>query len=208
MSGIPSDDGDDDGWDRIADAADGAPRPAPTDPKKLRDKLRRSGFAYLQRYSASEAHFAGLMEKKLKRWEAAGYVALGEARVADLVADLAREFRELGLIDDAGFAASRVASARRKGASRLKIALGLRAKGVDSDLAQTAIAEEGTDETVAALRFCRRRRIGPWRRGERPDRDGLNREIGVLVRQGFAAQLARSVVLLSLPEAEEKLEAN
>nr|WP_254005046.1 RecX family transcriptional regulator [Pleomorphomonas sp. NRK KF1] len=147
------------------------------------------------------------MEQKLRRWEAAGYVALGEARAADLVAELTSEFRELGLLDDAGFAASRVASARRKGASRLKIALGLRAKGVDGELARAAIDDEGTDETVAALRFCRRRRIGPWRRGERPDRDGLNREIAILARQGFATQLGRAVVLLSLEEAEDKLGA-
>ncbi|PIP00839.1 RecX family transcriptional regulator [Pleomorphomonas carboxyditropha] len=195
----------DDGWDRIADAPDAPVRAAPTDPKKLREKLRRSGFAYLQRYSASEAHFSGLMDRKLRRWETAGYVALGEARAADLVAALTSEFRELGLLDDAGFAASRVASARRKGASRLKIALGLRAKGVDGELARTAIEDEGTDETVAALRFCRRRRIGPWRRGERPDRDGLNREIATLARQGFATQLGRAVVLLSREDAEEKL---
>jgi regulatory protein len=199
----PGDDGD--GWDRIPDEPGGSIRATPTDPRKLREKLRRSGFAYLQRYSASEAHFFELMEKKLRRWEAAGYVALGEASVAGLVGELTSEFRELGLLDDAGFAASRVASARRKGASRLKIALGLRAKGVDGDLARAAIEEEGTDETVAALRFCRRRRIGPWRRGERPDRDGLNREIAILARQGFATQLGRAVVLLSLEDAEDKL---
>ena len=193
------------GWDRIADAPDETVPLSPTDPKKLREKLRRSGFAYLQRYSASEAHFSELMEQKLRRWEIAGYVALGETRVADLVAELTSEFRELGLLDDAGFAASRVASARRKGTSRLKIALGLRAKGVDDELARAAIEDDGTDEAVAALRFCRRRRIGPWRRGERPDRDGLNREIATLARQGFATQLARAVVLLSPEEAEEKL---
>ncbi len=204
MSGAPH---GDDGWDRIPDEPDGSIRATPTDPRKLRDKLRRSGFAYLQRYSASEAHFSELMLQKLRRWEAAGYVALGEARAADLVAELTSEFRELGLLDDAGFAASRVASARRKGASRLKIALGLRAKGVDGELARAAIEEEGTDEMVAALRFCRRRRIGPWRRGERPDRDGLNREIAILARQGFATQLGRAVVLLSLEEAEDKLGA-
>ena len=202
MSGAPP---GADGWDRSPDEPDGSIRATPTEPRKLRDKLRRSGFAYLQRYSASEAHFSGLMEQKLRRWEAAGYVALGEARAADLVAELTSEFRELGLLDDAGFAASRVASARRKGASRLKIALGLRAKGVDGELARAAIDDEGTDETVAALRFCRRRRIGPWRRGERPDRDGLNREIATLARQGFATQLGRAVVLLSREDAEEKL---
>lgn len=193
------------GWDRIPDEPDASIRTAPTDPKKLREKLRRSGFAYLQRYSASEAYFADLMEQKLRRWEAAGYVSLGEARPADLVAELTSEFRELGLLDDAGFAASRVASARRKGTSRLKITLGLKAKGVDGELARTAIEEDGTDETVAALRFCRRRRIGPWRRGERPDRNGLNKEIAILARQGFATQLGRAVVLLSQEEAEEKL---
>ena len=198
-------DGSDDGWDRIPDDPAGAISAAPTDPKKLRDKLRRSGFAYLQRYSSSAAHFSDLMEKKLARWQTAGYVVLGEARGSDLVADLVAEFRELGLLDDAGFAASRVASARRKGASRMKISMGLRAKGVDGEVAAAAIAEDGTDEMVAALRLCRRRRIGPWRRGERPDRDGLNREIGVLVRQGFAAQLARSAVLVSIEDAAQRL---
>lgn len=197
--------GSSDGWDRIPDAPDGEILAAPTDPKRLADKLRRSGFAYLQRYSASAAHFAGLMEKKLQRWQVAGYVNLGELQAADLVAELVAEFRELGLLDDAGFAASRVASARRKGASRMKISLGLRAKGVDAETVAAALSGDDTDETVAILRLCRRRRVGPFRRGERPDRDGVNREIAVLVRQGFAAQLARSVVLMSLEDAEQRL---
>lgn len=193
------------GWDRIADAADAAPASAPTDPGRLRDKLRRSAFAYLQRHSASEAHFRALMARRLARWQAAGYVVLGDLDAGVLIDALIADFRELGLVDDAVFAASRAASARAKGASRRRLAAELRAKGVDGEVAAAAIDEAGIDEFAAALRACRRRRIGAWRSGETPDRDGLNREIAALVRQGHAYAVARRALETSREEAEDRL---
>ena len=110
------------------------------------------------------------------------------------------------VLDDRAFADGRTASLRRKGGSRRKIALGLRAKGVDAETAAAALAATDIDEAEAALRLARRRRLGPWRVEPRSDdRAGRDRDSGVLVRQGFAYSLARQVIGMGLEEAEERL---
>lgn len=185
--------------------SEGAETGAPVS-RRLRDKLRRSGYAYLNRYAASTAHFSSVMTRKLDRWAGEGLFDRETTDVARLVADLVAEFAEFGLIDDAAFAEGRAASMRRKGGSRLKIVYGLRAKGIDAAMAGAAIAASDVDETQAALNLCRRRRIGPWRRDGVPvDRDARNREIALLVRQGFAYALARSVIGMERQAAEDRL---
>ena len=142
---------------------------------------------------------------------AAGAVAFLEKpvdcdEIAALVAAVVADVAALGLLDDRAFADGRTASLRRKGGSRRKIALGLRAKGVDAETAAAALAAADIDEAEAALRLARRRRLGPWRVEPRSDdRAGRDRDIGVLVRQGFAYSLARQVIGMGLEEAEERL---
>lgn len=174
---------------------------------RLRGRLRRSAFAYLERYSASEARFRAVMVRKLRRWREAGEADVEEGEAARLIEALAGDFRRLGLIDDGLYAESKVASARRKGQSRAGIAGLLRARGVNAETAAAAIEAAGIDELTAALRLARRRRLGPWRRGEDADREGETREIATLVRRGFEYALARQVVRMPLAEAEERLYA-
>ncbi|WP_237153550.1 regulatory protein RecX [Oryzibacter oryziterrae] len=181
----------------------------PTDPARLREKLRRSGFAYLQRYAASQAHFRDVLGRKFRRWLEAGYIVAEPAALEAEVAAVVAEFQGLGLLDDKAFAEARVASGRRKGASRLRIAMTLRRKGVDAETAEVALAgDEGSDEE-AALRFAHRRRIGPWRRDRGGDAATLrNREIAAMMRQGFGYGLARTIIDMAPDEAQARLEGN
>ncbi len=173
---------------------------------RLRERLRKSAFAYLNRYAASQAHFAGVLRRKLGRWADMGLIEADSVDAAGLVAAVVADVAALGLLDDRAFADGRTASLRRKGGSRRKIALGLRAKGVDAETAAAALAAADIDEAEAALRLARRRRLGPWRVEPRSDdRAGRDRDIGVLVRQGFAYSLARQVIGMGLEEAEERL---
>jgi 23S rRNA U2552 (ribose-2'-O)-methylase RlmE/FtsJ len=177
----------------------------PLAPARLVTRLRRSALAYLNRYAASRAHFASVLTRKLGRWADLGLFDPEMVDAARLVADVVEEFEGFGLLDDARFAEARAASLRRKGGSRRKIALGLRAKGVDAETAGAAIAASDVDEMAAALNLCRRRRIGPWRRdGKAADADSFRREAGILVRQGFGYGLARAALLMDVETAESR----
>ena len=82
----------------------------------------------------------------------------------------------------------------------LRIAAGLVAKGVEAETAAEALS--GADDMAAALAFARRRRIGPWRRGE-DNRETRDREGAALARSGFSYEISRRIVSMSLDEAEE-----
>ena len=60
--------------------------------------------------------------------------------------------------------------------------------------AVAALREEGPDpELAAAVALARRRRLGPWRASEERAAD-RQRDLGVLARAGFPADVARKVL--------------
>jgi regulatory protein len=97
-----------------------------------------------------------------------------------------------GLIDDARYAEGRVASLRRRGGSARAIQAKLSAKGIARSTIAAALDGEEGDEETAARALARRRRLGPYRPGERaPYRD---KDLAALARAGFRFDVARAVV--------------
>ena len=98
-----------------------------------------------------------------------------------------------GLIDDTRYAEARVATLRRRGGSARAIQAKLSAKGVDrATVAAVLEGGEEDDEENAARAFARRRRLGPYRPGERaPYRD---KDLASLARAGFRFDVARRVI--------------
>jgi regulatory protein len=117
---------------------------------------------------------------------------LADKRVApgDIDAVLG-ELREQGYLDDAGFA-RRFAEDRRRldgwGAERIERRL--RALGVDRDLVAAAVGEQGEGEELdAALELLARRFPQPPATPRERDR-----ALGMLVRKGYALDLAHDAV--------------
>jgi regulatory protein len=102
-------------------------------------------------------------------------------------------FEEVGLVDDAAFAAGWVRSRHQsRGLSRRALAHELRAKGVEDDTAQEALAElDGEDERRAAEQLVARRLRSM--RGLPRDKQ-LSRLAGLLARKGYGSALALQVV--------------
>ena len=68
----------------------------------------------------------------------------------DDVARVLRRLRELGLVDDLGFARQWVRERARRGLARRALASELRAKGVDPSAAEVALDELGGDDQTRA----------------------------------------------------------
>jgi regulatory protein len=99
---------------------------------------------------------------------------------------------KIGLIDDTRYAEARVATLRRRGGSARAIQAKLSAKGVDRSTIAAALEGEEGDEEQAARAFARRRKLGPFRPGERaPYRD---KDLAAMARAGFRFDVARSIV--------------
>ncbi|WP_245753312.1 regulatory protein RecX [Geodermatophilus ruber] len=102
-------------------------------------------------------------------------------------------FDEVGLIDDAAFARAWVTSRQAgRGLARRALKAELRAKGVDGEVAEEAVAlVDDQDEWDAARRLVERRLPG-LRRVDRTTAE--RRLLGMLARKGYGAGMASWVI--------------
>ena len=119
----------------------------------------------------------------------------------DIPADVAQRvldrFEQVGLVDDAAFAAGWVRSRHAtRGLSRRALAHELRAKGIDDDLAALALDALGDDDERAAAADLVARRL-PATRGLDRDRR-IRRLVAMLARRGYGAGLSMQVVRESI----------
>ncbi|MEE1655917.1 regulatory protein RecX [Microvirga sp. CF3062] len=152
--------------------------------------LQRAAMSYLERYASSAENLRRVLRRKVdKRCRLRGE---DPAEFHDMIDEVVAKSLKIGLIDDTRYAEARVATLRRRGGSARAIQAKLSAKGIDrSTIAAVLEGEEG-DEEQAARAFARRRKLGPFRPGERaPYRD---KDLAAMARAGFRFDVARSVI--------------
>lgn len=147
---------------------------------------------YLARYSASTVRLRAVLERKVRRrCELRGAPVPEPPEMRALIDGVVERLTRAGLLDDAAFGRGRAAALARKGLPAWRVKADLRREGVD--VAQDGVAEAvDLDEGAQARRFAQRKRLGPYRPGERaPYRD---RDLRALARGGFPLGLAMRVI--------------
>ena len=175
-------------------------------------RLREAALAHLARFATTEVGLRRVLERRIARWARAAE-AEGQAREAIAAAtaalhveitSLAQSLVVAGAVDDAAFAESRARRLARSGHSRRAIAAHLAAKGIETETAAAALPEGEEAELLAAIAFCRRRRLGPFARVA-PDAPARVKALAALARGGFAQGVARRALSMDPTEAEEML---
>lgn len=185
-------------------------RPAGPPPNAAR--LREAALVHLARFAATEAGLRRVLERRIARWaraaEAEGQareaIAASTATLNTEIATIAKSLVAAGAVNDAAFAESRARRLARSGHSRRAISAHLAAKGVEAEAAAAALPDGEEAELLAALAFCRRRRIGPFAR-EAPDAPARIKALAALARGGFAQGIARRALGMDPAEAEDML---
>jgi regulatory protein len=150
------------------------------------DGLQALALHYLGRYATTRAKLRDYLRRKLAE---RGWAGEEPAPVEAVVARCAA----LGYVDDAAFAAARGAGLSRRGYGARRIADALRAAGVEGEDAAPARAAAESEALDAALRFARRRRIGPFA-ATLADRDDRRRALAAMLRAGHDLEIARRIV--------------
>src|SRR5437660_2283668 len=161
--------------------------------------LEKWALAYLERFASSAENLRRVLRRRVRRRVRDDDETV---RAADALIDaLVIRYRDSGLIDDAAYAAGRARARLTRGQSLRRIAAGLMAKGVgaeDRAAALQALRETAPDpDLAAACAFARRRRLGPFRRGQADPA----RELAAFARAGFARREAEAVLACVHPEA-------
>jgi regulatory protein len=158
------------------------------------EALERLALFYVGRYATTAAKLRSYLGRKVRErgWE---------GPPADLEA-LANRFKSLNYIDDEAFAGARAASLQRRGYGERRIAQALDAAGIGEE--DKAGARESVREGAleAALRFAKRKRIGPFAAAE-PDRQQRQKAFAAMIRAGHSMDLTRQVLNASPGEFPE-----
>jgi regulatory protein len=170
-------------------------------PKKITETyLHNSGLYYLQRFAASKAHFKSVMMRKVRR-SCQHHTDQDLEACKAMVERLAGVFEASGLLNDESYVNGAVASLMRQGRSDKYIRAKLLSKRLSLEQISSALEayRENDGKTAedteieAALRFIRRKKIGPYRPQElRPEY--LRKDLGALARAGFSYDIAQRVL--------------
>lgn len=132
--------------------------------------------------------------------------ALSRKEVPEEVAgQLLDRFEELGLVDDADFAARWTASRHgARGLSRRAVGEELRRKGVPRDVIDSALAGISADDELEAATDLARRK---WRAGSGIPEERLTRRVlAALARKGYGPDQAWQALRRARAESEEATE--
>lgn len=159
--------------------------PPPLDDRRLNELALR----YVGKYATTRAKLRMYLQRKLRErgWE-------GQSQ-PDLAA-LADRFATLGYVDDAAFALGKARSLGARGYGERRVADELRVAGVDAGDRAAASTHAHGEALDAALRFARRKRIGPFS-SELAEREQRQKWIGAMIRAGHGFAVAR--VISALP---------
>lgn len=146
-------------------------------------RLEALALRYVERYATSREKLARYLRRKLleRGWS---------NEIPPDIDSLVEKMSRLGYVDDASYAESRGRSLARRGYGKRRISQALAADGIAEDL-RTGVTDD-VDALAAALALARRRRIGPFA-DTPPDRDKVQKAIGILLRAGHEFTLARRV---------------
>jgi len=150
------------------------------------EQLHELALRYVGKYATTRSKLGTYLRRKIRE---RGWNGTDEPAVDALVERMARS----GLVDDATYALSKARSLSDRGYGMSRVGLALRASGVDEEDGAEARELAADRAADAALRFARRKRIGPFA-SERPDPKGREKSLAAMVRAGHGFELARRVV--------------
>jgi len=157
------------------------------------ESLQSLALRYVERFATSRAKLASYLQRKLieRGW--------GGERPAD-VERLVERFAELGYVDDRSFALSKARSLGTRGYGARRVQQALQQAGISEEDRGEANQQVADDKVESALRFARRKRLGPFA-VEELDRAAREKALAAMLRAGHRYDLARAIVQLE-PGAE------
>tara|TARA_R110001606_G_scaffold195499_1_gene343146 strand:+ start:832 stop:1350 length:519 start_codon:yes stop_codon:yes gene_type:complete len=150
------------------------------------ESLRRLAIRYVERYATSRKKLADYLHRKIQErdWQDADPPA---------VEQLVERFAELGYIDDALFAQNKASALIRRGYGTRRVSHALYQAGISEADGRAAFEISESNKWVAADKFARKRRIGPYAEMQQED-DKCRKQLQAFLRAGHDFDLASRFV--------------
>ena len=150
------------------------------------ERLHELALFYVGKFATTRAKLTAYLNHKLRE---RGWEGNSPPEIELLVERMASS----GIVDDALYALSKSRSLSERGYGAARVRQTLRAAGIEDEDGVAAHELAAEEATSAALRYARRRRIGPYA-DFAPDRAGRERALAAMIRAGHGFELARTIV--------------
>jgi regulatory protein len=157
-------------------------------------RLNELALRYVGRFATTRAKLRSYLGRKVRErgWDGPQDPDFGA---------IADRFAELGYVNDSAYALAKSQSLTSRGYGKRRVVESLRAAGVEED--ETTDARQHADEeaVTAALRYAKRKRIGPFAAERATDPSQRQKALAAMVRAGHGFDLAKTIVAIA-PEQE------
>jgi regulatory protein len=158
-----------------------------------KSRLDELALAYVGRFATTRAKLGAYLSRKIRE---RGWAGEGAANLEAVVERLA----SLGYVDDAEYALSKARSLTSRGYGPRRVNQSLHQAGIGDEDGEAARALAAGESVEAALRFARRRRIGPFAAGIADPKE-RERILAAMIRAGHGFEISKAI--LSLRPGEE-----
>jgi regulatory protein len=161
-------------------------------------RLNELALRYVSRFATTRARLRSYLARKLRDrgWE-------GEQEPD--VAGIAERFAAQGYVSDSSYALAKAQSLIGRGYGKARVLATLRAAGIEEQHGAAARDHAEAEAVNAALRFAKKRRIGPFAAFPPKNPQERQKALAAMVRAGHSFGLAKAVLAL-LPGADVDLD--
>jgi regulatory protein len=151
-------------------------------------RLNELALRYVSRFATTRSKLRSYLARKLRErgWDG--------AREPDLER-IAHRFAEQGYVDDSSYAMAKSQSLTGRGYGKRRVLEALRAAGVEEEESEAARDHADSEAVSAAMRFAKRRRIGPFGSGPRDPKE-RDKALAAMIRAGHSFDIAKAVIAL------------
>ena len=152
-------------------------------------RLNELALRYVGRFATTRAKLRSYLARKLceRGWDG--------AREPD-VAAIAERFAAQGYVDDSSYALIKAQSLTGRGYGKRRVMDALKSAGIEEEHGAGARDHADAEAVSAALRFARRRRVGPFAESAPRDPREKEKALAAMIRAGHGFDLSRAILAL------------
>lgn len=167
--------------------------------KITKQRLKNVALYYLQRFESSRGNLQKVLMKRITEY-AYQNPDYDKSEALEWVEELLNDFEGYGYINDGRYAEIKIRDYVNAGKSLRYIQGKLQQKGIDTNVVENILEEQEYDAWEVALKFAKKKRIGPYRLDAESRSENRQKDMGALVRAGFDYDVTSRVLDYELEE--------
>ncbi len=167
--------------------------------KITKNRLKNIGLFYLERFESSVQNLRDVLKRRVQKYAHAN-PDFKKEEAYEWIEEILSEFQSAGYLSNERFANLKIKDYLNAGKSARYIKTKLKIKGIDENKIKEILDRENYDPEKSALRFCLKKKIGPYRENDEKRNEYRQKDLGAVVRAGFDYDVAVKVLNMKIED--------